>query len=140
MAALVVNRDLRERLRFLVKEEEKHRQILEQAYARQFPDVELALPAHSLVPTVESAIEEEVSVPELFQIAMKAEQLSAEFYQDLADRSKEETSRTTLTYLSRMEVGHYNLLKTEFELIQRFPSYYQVDEFHLGEEMIHFGP
>ncbi len=140
MGERVVNRDLRERLAFLVQEEEKHRRALEEAYARRFPEVELALPARSLVPTVEAALEEETPVPELFQIAMEAERLSAEFYEELAGKAQEETSRTLLTYLSRMEQGHYNLLQTEYELIQRFPSYYQVKDWHLGEEMIHFGP
>jgi rubrerythrin len=140
MADRVVNRDLRERLLFLVREEEKHRRILEEAYARQFPDVELALPAHSFVPTVEPALKEGASIPELFRLAMQAESLSAEFYEDVAGRALEETSRATLTYLSRMERGHFELLRTELELIQRFPSYYQVEEFHLGEEMVHLGP
>jgi hypothetical protein len=39
-----------------------------------------------------------------------------------------------------MERGHEALLRTEFELIQRFPCYYQVEQFDLGEEMVHFGP
>lgn len=140
MATRVANRDLIERLHFLVQEEEKHRRILEEAYNRQFPEVELALPSRSLVPTIEAALEEDTSVPELFRLAMEAERISADFYDELAGRVQEETSRSTLLYLSRMEEGHYNLLETEYELVQRFPSYYQVEEFHLGEEMIHFGP
>jgi rubrerythrin len=140
MAGLVVNLDLQGRLSFLVQEEEKHRQILEGAYARQFPEVELALPPRSLVPTVQAAIQEGAPVPELFRLAMEAERLSEEFYGQLAGRAPEENSRTMLTYLSRMEHGHYELLRTEFEMIQRFPTYYQVKEFHLGDELVHFGP
>jgi rubrerythrin len=140
MATLVVNRDLRGRLEFLVHEEEKHRRILEGVYARQFPDVELVLPARSLVPTIAGAIAEGAPVPELFRLAMEAEHLSEQFYSDLAGRAEEENSRTTLTYLSRMEHGHYELVRTELELIQRFPTYYQVEVFDLGQEMIHFGP
>ena len=140
MVGLVVNLDLRERLSFLVQEEEKHRQILEAAYKRQFPEVELALPARSLVPTVQAAIQEGAPVPELFRLAMEAEHLSEEFYGELAGRAPEENSRTLLTYLSRMEHGHYELLHTELEIIQRFPTYYQVKEFHLGDELTHVGP
>jgi len=140
IASQVANRDLRERLDFLVQEEEKHRRILEDIYTRQFPEVELALPAQSLVPTVSAALEEETPVPELFRLGMEAERLSEQFYADLAGRVQDANARTTLTYLSRMERGHYDLLRTELELIERFPTYYQVEEFHLGEEMIHFGP
>ncbi len=140
MAGQVVNLDLRGRLDFLAKEEEKHRQILHGAYTRQFPDVELALPARSLAPAVQAAIQEGAPVPELFRLAMEAEHLSEEFYDDLAGRAPEENSRTMLTYLSRMEHGHYELLRTELEMIQRFPTYYQVKDFQLGDELVHFGP
>jgi rubrerythrin len=140
IAGLVVNLDLRERISFLVGEEVKHRQILEASYKRQFPEVELALPARSLVPTVQAAIQEGAPVPELFRLAMEAERLSEQFYGESAGRAAEENSRTVLTYLSRMEHGHYELLRTEFEMIQRFPTYYQVKEFNLGDELIHLGP
>lgn len=140
MAILVINRDLHERLTFLVGEEEKHRRILEEAYARQFPDVELALPERSLVPTIQAALEEETPLPELFRLAMQAEEMSATFYDDMAGRTRDEGARATLTYLSRMERGHYELLRNELDIIERFPSYYQVEEFHLGDEMVHFGP
>jgi rubrerythrin len=140
IASLVINLDLRSRLDFLVGEEEKHRQILEGAYKRQFPEVELALPARSLVTTVQAAIQEGAPVPELFQLAMEAERLSEEFYSESAGRATEENSRTILTYLSRMERGHYELLRTELEMIQRFPTYYQVKEFSLGDELTHLGP
>ncbi len=140
MASQVVNRDLRGRLDFLVHEEEKHRRILEGVYARHFPDVPLALPSQTLVPTIAGAVAEGAPVPELFRLAMEAERLAEEFYGELAGRTEEANSRTTLTYLSRMEHGHYELLRSELELIQRFPSYYQVEVFDLGQEMIHFGP
>ena len=48
-----------ERLADLVK----NRALLEEAYARQFPDVELVLPAQSLVPRVKAELEGEVSDP-----------------------------------------------------------------------------
>ncbi|MGC8875072.1 MAG: ferritin family protein [Chloroflexia bacterium] len=140
MAARVVNLDLRERLTFLQREEEKHRRLLEAAYDRQFSGVERVLPARSLVPTVLQALQEEMSIPELFRLAIEAERTAAAFYGEMAGRVEEETSRTLLRYLSQMEHGHEVLLQSEYELIQRFPSSYQVEHFHLGEEMIHFGP
>jgi len=140
MAAQVANLDLKERLSFLVQEEEKHRRILEAAYRNQFPEVPLALPAQSLVPTISSRVEAGAEIPELFRLAMEAEQMSEQFYAEQAGRAQEENARTSLMYLSRMEHGHYELLRTELEMIERFPTYYQVEEFDMGQEMIHFGP
>lgn len=140
MAAQVVNLDLKERLGFLVREEERHRQILEAAYASRFPEVPLALPSQSVVPTVAAAVQEGAPVPELFRLAMEAERLAETFYAEQAGRVQEEGARASLMYLSKMERGHYELLRSELEMIQRFPEYYQVEQFDLGQEMIHFGP
>lgn len=140
MAAQVVNLDLKERLGFLVQEEEKHRRILETAYRHRFPEVPLALPPQSLVPTVAAAIQEGAEIPQLFRLAMEAEQMSERFYAEQAGRAQEENARSSLTYLSRMEHGHYELLRNELEMIQRFPTYYQVEVFDLGQEMVHLGP
>ena len=141
LANLVKNRALKEKAHFLRGEELKHRALLEEAYARQFPDVELMLPAQSLVPRVEAAlVEGEVSVAELLALGMQAEQASERFYADLARRSQSESARAMFQYLSRMESSHFHLLQVEHDLIARFPDYYNVEEFHFGDELIHLGP
>jgi len=140
MVAQVANLDLKERLGFLVQEEEKHRRILEAAYRRQFPEVPLALPAQSLVPTIAARVQAGALPPELFRLAMEAEQMSERFYAEQAGRTAEENARASLTYLSRMERGHYELLRNELEMIERFPTYYQVEVFDMGQDMVHFGP
>jgi len=58
----------------------------------------------------------------------------------MAERAQDQSGRSLLTYLSRMEHGHYELLRNEYELIAQFPDYYKVEDFHLGEELIHLGP
>jgi len=140
LANLVKNRALKEKAHFLQGEELKHRALLEEAYARQFPDVELVLPGQSLVPRVEPALEGEVSVPELLALAMQAEQASERFYADLARRSQSESARAMFQHLSRMESSHFHLLQVEHDLVERFPDYYNVEEFHFGDELIHLGP
>jgi rubrerythrin len=137
---LVKNHALKEKAHFLQGEELKHRALLEEAYARQFPDVELVLPAQSLVPRVKAELEGEVSVPELLALAMEAEQASESFYADLARRSQSESARAMFQHLSRMESSHFHLLQVEHDLISRFPDYYNVEEFHFGDEFIHLGP
>ncbi|MBC7262470.1 MAG: ferritin family protein [Chloroflexi bacterium] len=140
MTALVRNTSLASKLAFLRQEEEKHREMLESLYTRRFPDVELQLPAKSPVPQIQSADLDDMTVPELFQLAMQAEQMAADFYSREADRSNDQAGRTMLRYLSNVEHGHYHLLQTEYELVSRFPSYYDADEFHFGDEMMHIGP
>jgi rubrerythrin len=140
LAGQVRNVTLAAKLDFLRGEEEKHCSILQDVYQRRFPDVELQLPAQSPVPTVDVAALANMTVPELFQLAMKAEQLASDFYAREADRSFDEMGRTTLRYLSHVESGHYKMLETEYELISRFPDYYNVEEFHFGDELMHIGP
>ena len=148
LANLVKNRTLKEKAHFLRGEELKHRTLLEEAYAAQFPDVELVLPAHSLVPRVEAApvlsgaegLESQVSVPELLALAMQAEQASERFYADLAHCSQSGSARVMFQHLSRMENSHFHLLQVEHDLVTQFPDYYNVEEFHFGDELIHLGP
>jgi rubrerythrin len=147
LANLVKNRALKEKAHFLQGEELKHRALLEEAYARQFPDVELVLPAQSLVPRVKE-LKDEASVPEprpelvgeLLALAMEAEQASENFYADLARRSQSQSARAMFQHLSRMESSHFHLLQVEHELITRFPDYYNIEEFHFGDKLIHLGP
>jgi rubrerythrin len=140
LANLVKNRALQEKAHFLRGEELKHRALLEEAYARQFPDVELILPARSLAPRVKAELEGEVSVPELLALAMEAEQASERFYAGLARRSRSGSARAMFQHLSRMESSHFHLLQVEHDLVTRFPDYYNVEEFHFGDELIHLGP
>ena len=140
MAGQVSNLTLVAKLDFLRQEEQKHRLMLEELHAARFPDVDLQLPAKSRVPTIADDDVDSLTVPELFQLAMKAEQLAASFYGEQADRSRDEMSRTVLRYLSNIERGHYHMLETEYELLSRFPSYYSADEFHVGDDLMHVGP
>jgi len=136
---LVKNRTLKEKAHFLRGEELKHRALLEEAYARQFPDVELVLPAQSLVPRVKE-LEGELNASELLALAMEAEQASESFYADLARRSQSNSARAMFQHLSRMENSHFHLLQVEHDLLTQFPDYYNVEEFHFGDELIHLGP
>jgi rubrerythrin len=128
------------KLHFVQAEEEKHRAILEGEYQRRFPDVALRLPPGSVVPLPDEASFADLSVPELFRVAMKAEQTSAEFYLREAERTQDEAGRTILRYLGKVERGHYQMLETEYDLASRFPDYYNADDFHLGQELMHIGP
>jgi len=140
LAQKVRNPALEEKLLFLRGEEEKHRTILEEMYTKSFPEVKLELPPRSLLPRVDRAVSEETPVLELLEIAMEWEKLAEEFYAEFARRAEDARARTLLQYLSKMENSHYHLLKAEHDFISQFPDYYEVEEFHFGEGMVHFGP
>ncbi len=140
MAGRVRNPSLVAKLDFLRQEEEKHHAILKDLYARRFPDVDLQLPASSVVPTISPADWKDHTVPDLFQLAMTAEQMAAEFYSKEANRSTDDAARTVLRYLSNVENSHYRMLESELDLVSRFPDYYNAEDFHLGDEMMFLGP
>ena len=140
MGEKIRNSDLKEKLSFLKSEEEKHRSIFEDLFRKQYPDVELKLPEKSSVPMMDIALSKEMSIQELFEVAMKAEKISEEFYSDLAKKSKDVSGASMLNYLSNIERGHYILLKNEYEMIVEYPAYAETDDFLFGERFIHVGP
>jgi rubrerythrin len=93
-----------------------------------------------MVPMMDVALTKEISVKELFEVAMKAEQISLEFYADLAKKSKDVTGASMLNYLSSVERGHYTLLKNEYDMVVEYPAYAETEEFLSGERLIHVGP
>ena len=128
------------KLRFLQTEEEKHRALFEDMFHKKYPDVELKLPEKSSVPLMDEALTREMSIKELFEIAIEAEKTSMEFYSNLAGTSKDTSGASMLTYLSNVERGHYNLVKNEYEMLVEYPAYADTDDFLFGERFIHVGP
>ncbi len=137
----VRSRLLLRKLDFLIFEEKRHRNILERLYAQRFPDQKLELPIRSFLPASLRLSPAGLDVPGLFRLALKAEKFSEEYY--LAARSKMKevaSSRKIFDYLSRVEGSHYFIVRSEFDLLERFPDSYQVEEAHLGEDLVHVGP
>ncbi len=131
---------LQQKLDFLVVEEKHHRAILERLFRDRFSDRKLVLPAASFLSKSLGPKAGRLTVPELFDVALKAEKFSEDFYKDAAAASVEETGRKMLLYLSRVERSHYFMVKSEIDLLAKFPDYYKVEDFQVGEEMIHVGP
>ena len=140
MVGLVTNKDLRNRLLYLENEEKAHRALFEREYKAKFADVELELPKQSMVPSVEEALKKELSLKELFAVAMTAEQLSEKFYNDLAEISQDLQATAMYQYLAKTEHGHYELLRNELEFLKQFPQYYQSEYFNFDDDAYHVGP
>lgn len=129
-----------QKLKFLALEEEHHRKILERLLAQRYPDKPKDVPESSLMPPIGVALPAEPSVPELFEAALKAEEIAEAYYNDASERVEEEAGQRILAYLGRVERSHQAMIRSELDLIRRFPDYYDVEDFHLGEDLFHVGP
>ena len=135
MAKKTKNGLLQDKLEFLANEEEKHREFIEEIYMNHFPENKLELPQKSPVPMPEVIITEDKPLSILLKEAMKAERSASAFYKSLASRFEEGTKlNNTLLYFSDMEIGHFKILETEKESMERF------EEGDVYWPMIHVGP
>lgn len=136
----VKNVVLEQKLRFLVLEEKKHRRILERLHAQRYPGIELKIPEHLIRPRPTLRVDEKSSVLDLFKAALEAEKFAETYYRDAVPLMEDPASRKILEYLSRVERSHAFLIRSEIDLLARFPDYYRVEDFHLGEDLFHIGP
>jgi rubrerythrin len=126
---------LKDKLEFLAKEEEKHRQFVEDVYMNHFPDQDIKIPASSPVPLPVVELKEDMPLSKLLYEAMKAELAASDFYISLAKKFEEGTKlHNTLLYFADMEKGHYRILETEKESMERF------EEADVYWPMVHAGP
>ena len=126
---------LQDKLEFLAKEEEKHKQFIEEIYKNHYPDQQITLPTKSLVPLPKITITDETPVSKLLNHAMNAEKHAHDFYETLAGRFETGSKiHNTLLYFADMETGHYKILEMEKESMQRF------EESDVYWPMIHVGP
>jgi rubrerythrin len=140
LQARVKNVILIQKLKFLAAEEEHHRKILERLVHQRFSDKPVGAPEASWMPAIAASLGENPSVPALFQAALEAEEVAEKFYEDAAGRVEDEGSRKMLGYLSRVERSHQAMIKSEIDLLGKFPDYYNVEDFHIGEDLFHVGP
>ncbi len=136
----VKNEILRMKLKFLIAEEKKHRQILERLFSQRFPEEKLKIPEKSPLSPIRISRSKKLSVLDLFKLALKTEKMSEEFYREAGKNSENKESKRILGYLTRVERSHYFMIKSEIDMLDRFPDYYKVEDFHLGQDMFHVGP
>lgn len=129
-----------QKLKFLALEEEHHKKILERLLGQKYPDKPRDVPASSLMPPIGVSLAAEPAVPELFEAALQAEVIAESYYNEAAERLEDEAGRKVLAYLGRVERSHQAMLKAELELIQKFPDYYDVEDFHVAQDLFHVGP
>jgi len=131
---------LLQKLKFLAFEEQQHRKILERLFAQKFAGQPLEVPDQSLLPPIAASFDEKSSVLDLFKAALGAEVVSEDFYREAGKSAEDPASRKILSYLSRVERSHRFMIRSEIDLLSKFPDYYDVEDFHIGHELVHVGP
>jgi rubrerythrin len=129
-----------EKLKFLSFEEDQHRKILGRLFSQKFAGKPLELPDKSPLPPIAADLDENSSVLDLFKAALKAEQTAEEFYREAGTKSDDQASGKILAYLSRVERSHQFMIKSEIDLLSKFPDYYDVEDYHIGQDLFHIGP
>ncbi len=131
---------LGQKLKFLALEEEHHKKILEHILDDRYRGRSAEAPAEALMPPIASTVAEGASVLELFRAALGAEEAAERFYGETGERAEDEGSRRILAYLGRVERSHQAMLRSEIELLEKFPDYWNVEDFHVGQDLFHIGP
>jgi len=132
----VENGLMKDKFHFLAEEEIKHKKYLEGLFKKTYPKETIQIPQVSVVPLPEVTIpaDEDIPLSSILSQAMKAEQAAHDFYEMLSKKFKDTKTSQMLRYFADMELGHYRLLETEKESIERFE---QADVYW---EMVHAGP
>jgi rubrerythrin len=125
-----------DKFQFLANEEAKHKHYVEQLYHKQFPNKELALPSKTPVPLPEISLpeNEEISLSDVIEQAINAEQTAHDFYLHLSARFDDTTTKHMLHYFADMETGHYKLLEQEQQSLKWF------EQSDVYWPMVHAGP
>ncbi len=131
---------LRAKINFLVLEERKHRQVLLRLSRQRFGQIPKPLPAKGITPGYSLGSWKNLTLADIFDVALKAERAAEAFYSDARKVVKDELASRILDYLRRVERSHAALILSEIDLLRRFPEHYDVAGFHLGEEFVHIGP
>lgn len=100
----------------------------------------MSSPEVSFWPEVKVALSPDSSVGDLFAQALENEKVFEDFYEAASRLMKDPNLSHIFQYLSRVERTHYFIIKAELDLLRKFPDYYQVEDFHFGDELVHIGP
>ncbi|MHB1688866.1 MAG: ferritin-like domain-containing protein [Ignavibacteriaceae bacterium] len=126
LADLCKNDDLKERFLTLYHEENRHQTLLEKMYNDMFSDIELILPQCQLPKEVNTSLSRKnLAVKDILELAINEERKSREFYLDCASGIKDLSGQRMFRFLADMEFSHQAILNAEYEILLRYPSYFE---------------
>jgi len=135
----VGNMMMRDKLKFLAGEEQKHYDMLLKVFKEKIGGTP-SQPDKSLLPKMVVEFDfEKAELTELWKAAMDAEEVSAEHYDGLAGRVSGR-AKLMFKYLANVERSHYYLLKSEYEVLAEIDEYTRTDDFPFGMNLVNLGP
>jgi rubrerythrin len=127
LARRVKNALLKEKFLVLAFEEKKHKEVLENLFESLYGGEKIEVPDavdEKLLPAVR--VRPSSSLVDILYQAMEAEKSAQDFYSGLAKRVRP-PKRKILEYLSKVERGHYFMLRSEYAMAQQFEDYGERD-------------
>jgi rubrerythrin len=90
-----------------------------------FPDVPLQLPPSQLPAKAKTEIlRGNLSLREALDIAIQAERHARDFYLDAANHVEDLTGKAMFKFLADMEYAHQMELTAQYDLLVKYPNYY----------------
>jgi rubrerythrin len=129
---------LKDKLNFLINDEKKHQKVLHELFRNMYHGKELPISHDSRIPWMAIAIQEEISVCDLWGLTLGVKRNSVRYYDYLSKEFEDGRAREIFQYLAAMEHGHYFMLEGEYQLCLRDVMYYEHEDFQYRQ--IHFGP
>lgn len=131
---------LQKKVLFLAREERKHEVLLRKISRQRFGTEPTVFPEKGVEPGFKIISFKGMKVADLFKLAWQAEKAAEAFYRQAKEKIEDELAQHILNYLIRVERSHAALIKSEMDLIERFPEGYDVAAIHFGDELMHIGP
>jgi rubrerythrin len=121
LAKKVKNPLVRRKILGLAEDELEHRETLSRLYWAQTGTEVGDLGEFEV--NVDLPDVDNMSLPDLLQLAMDTEKEAAATYMEMADEEENERSAAFLEYLAEFEEGHYDILAAELEKIRNTPGW-----------------
>lgn len=126
LASMCEEELMRDKFMNMYHEERKHQVLLEKMYKDMFPEVDLVLPESSLPKEVlDSKARKKCDIKDILRLAIEEEKKSREFYLDCAETVTDLSGKRMFRFLADMEFSHQALLTAEFELLEKYPAYFE---------------
>ncbi len=126
---------LKNKLKALAEEEDRHRAILVELYKDLFNGKEPEPPENpNFIPEfpeirIFREIGETTDMRKVLEGAMQAELSAKEYYEGIAEIVKDARIKRIMRYMGKIEEGHYKILKQQYEEIVEFESVMYDEEF-----------
>jgi rubrerythrin len=116
----------KERFHLLVAEEQQHEALLTRKYNELYPEVPIALPPSQLPQAAStSELRKCLTLLEVLDLAIREERHSRDLYLEACSHMEDLTGKAMLKYLADMEYAHMMSLNAEYDMLVKYPNYYE---------------